>query len=138
MAGLKTKSNDASVVAFLHTIEPEQKRKDCFDILQLMQDVSGELPKMWGESIIGFGVYHYKYESSQEGDWMRIGFSPRKQNISLYLMGATTMQTNLWERLGKYKTGKSCVYLNKLADIDKSVLRDLIRESLNELKKKYG
>ena len=127
MAELKTKVNNKSVVDFLNSIDKEQKREDCFKILQLMQNIVKEQPKMWGDSIIGFGSYHYKYASGREGDWFKIGFAPRKQNISLYLMMyGFDKAEHILKKLGKYKTGKGCLYISKLSDIDFDVLKELI------------
>ncbi len=124
---LKTKITDASVTEFLDKVEPEQKRLDAYEILDIMKEVTGEEPKMWGPSIIGFGQYHYVYESGQEGDMCATGFSPRKAKHSLYIMGGTTKFPDLMDKLGKYKLGKSCLYVNKLADVDKEILRELIK-----------
>lgn len=137
MAELKTKLNDASVVKFLTTIENEQQRKDSFEILELMKEATCDEPKMWGNSIIGFGTYHYAYTSGREGDWMRIGFSPRKGKISLYLMCEVEHQTEILARIGKYKTGKSCFYINKMADIDRTVLKELIQSAIDKMKVQY-
>ena len=129
MAELKTKVNTASVEGFLNKIEDDQKREDCFEVVKIMKQVTKEEPKMWGPSIIGFGSYHYRYESGREGDMMRIGFSPRKQNITLYVgLGADT-ENPLLKKLGKYTTGKGCLYIKKLADVDRKVLHELITES---------
>ena len=129
MAELKTKLNDASIEDFLNTVEDEQKRKDCFEIVKIMKQVTKEEPKMWGPSIIGFGSYHYKYESGREGDMMQIGFSPRKQNITLYVGLGDNTENPLLKKLGKHTTGKGCLYIKKLADVDKKVLQDLITNS---------
>lgn len=137
MAELKTKPSDASVSAFLDAIEDESKRDDCHEILNMMQEATGDQPKMWGSSIIGFGIYHYKYASGQEGDWMRIGFSPRKQNIALYFMAGSGKHPDLLEKIGKYKTGKSCFYIKRLDDIDRGVLKKLMTANLDKLKKMY-
>ena len=136
MAELKTKPNDANVDAFLSTIENEQKRIDSYRILELMKQITGANPKMWGESIIGFGEYHYKYASGREGDWFLTGFSPRKQNFSIYLMSCENDKNfpDLFSKLGKHKTGKSCLYFNKLKDIDIQILGLLIEKSVEELK----
>jgi hypothetical protein len=133
----KTQPTDESVTAFLNAVENDQKRTDSFKILDMMRELSGEEPKIWGTSIIGFGTYHYKYASGREGDFLRIGFSPRKQNISLYLISGANKNPELLKQLGKHKTGKSCLYINKLADIDISILRSLIRKSLEEMKRLY-
>jgi Domain of unknown function (DU1801) len=130
-AEVKTKKNDASVEGFLNTIQDEEIRKDCFEIVQMMKKASKEEPKMWGSSIIGFGEYHYKYESGREGDTMKIGFSPRKQNITLYILFGANPENPLFKKLGKHTTGKGCLYIKKLADLDKKVLQELIKESAN-------
>lgn len=134
MSELKTKKNDASVEDFLHSVEDEKKRKDAFAILEMMKTITGEEPKMWGTSIVGFGSYHYKYASGQEGDWMQIGFSPRKQALTLYLMSGLEKHRDQLEKLGKYKTGKGCLYIKKLADVDWEVLKDMVRQSFSEKK----
>lgn len=129
MAELKTKQTEASVEDFLNTIKDEEIRRDCFEIVQMMKKASKEEPKMWGASIIGFGEYHYKYASGHEGDTMRIGFSPRKQNITLYILLGANPENPLLKKLGKHTTGKGCLYIKKLADVDKKVLQELISES---------
>lgn len=136
MAELKTKPNSANINDFLSKVENEQKRADSYKILELMKKVTGEEPIMWGNSIIGFGNYHYKYASGREGDWFLTGFSPRKQNFSIYLMSCENEKklNDLFAKLGKHKTGKSCLYFNKLADIDIRVLEKLIRQSVKDLK----
>lgn len=133
MAELKTKKNDGDVEAFLNTIEPEKKRQDSFEILRLMEEVTGEEAKMWGESIIGFGSYHYTYASGREADWMLVGFSPRKQNLTLYIMSGFDEYENLLDKLGKHKTGKSCLYIKKIEDVDTDVLRQLVKESVEHM-----
>jgi len=138
MAELKTKANDQSVEAFLQKVEPPQKRDESFKLVEMMKRLSGLEPTMWGESIVGFGTYHYKYASGREGEWFRIGFSPRKQNFSVYLMScdlANDLSDEL-QRLGKHKTGKACLYFNKLADIDTSVLEEMIVKALKILESK--
>jgi hypothetical protein len=134
----KTTENDASVTAFLNTVEHDGKRSDAFRILEMMRSCTGEEPKMWGSSIVGFGRYHYKYDSGREGDFMKVGFSPRKQNISLYIMTGFDRYDALMDKLGKFKTGKSCLYINKLADVDEDVLKDLITTSYDLMTEKYG
>ncbi|MBC8509884.1 MAG: DUF1801 domain-containing protein [Anaerolineales bacterium] len=129
MAELKTKLNDASVVDFLNSVEDDKKRQDSFKILELMQEVTGEEPKMWGTSIVGFGSYHFKYTSGKEGDWMATGFSPRKQNLTLYIMDGFEHYDDLLGKLGKHSTGKSCLYVKKTEDIDMDVLRKLVKLS---------
>jgi len=136
MAELKTKMNDASVQAFLDQVEPESKRQDCFRVLEIMREIVGEEPKMWGDSIVGFGQTHYKYASGREGDWFKIGFSPRKQNLTLYVMSGYEGYEDLMENLGKYKTGVSCLYLKHLDDVDVSVLREILRRTVEHLSNK--
>jgi uncharacterized protein DUF1801 len=139
MAELKTKENDASVEAFLKSIPDEKKVADSRQVMKVMEEVTGEKPKMWGTSIIGFGRYHYKYASGREGDWMLCGLSPRKQSISVYLLACGFEHfENLLQKLGKHKTGKGCLYVKKIEDIDVSVLKTLIKESVVYLKKQYG
>jgi len=130
MAELKTKVNDASVSTFLNNIEDEEKRADSFEILKIMKQVTRKEPKMWGASIIGFGDIHYKYESGREGDWFITGFSPRKQNLTLYVMGSYNPHTELLKKLGKHKTGVGCLYIKKLKDVDAKVLKELIEKSV--------
>ena len=131
---LKTKVNDANVTDFLNSVEDEQKRKDSFEILKIMKQVSKEAAKMWGSSIVGFGSYHYKGASGREGVWMLIGFSPRKQNITLYIMPGFERYQGLMKKLGKHSTGKSCLYIKRLSDIDVDVLKELMTESLKVMK----
>jgi hypothetical protein len=133
-AELKTKVNDESVEGFLNSVADEQKREDCFEILKLMKQVTKETPKMWGSSIVGFGSYHYKGASGREGDWMLTGFSPRKQNLTLYLMGGFDLHQDLLNKLGKYKTGVGCLYIKKLEDVDRKVLKELVTESVRTMK----
>ena len=129
MSEMKTKVNEASVDGFLSNVEDEQKRKDCFEIVKIMQQVTREAPKMWGSAIIGFGSYHYKYESGREGDMPQIGFSPRKQNLTLYIGVGDNSDNPLLKKLGKYTTSKACLYIKKLADVDRNVLQELIADS---------
>ncbi|WP_346238924.1 DUF1801 domain-containing protein [Niabella insulamsoli] len=140
MAELKTKQNNASVKDFINSFaDTEQKRKDGFELLKLMQDFTGYKAKMWGPSIIGFGKYHYKSERSrQEGDWPLVGFSPRKAAISLYVYSGGEAQDALLKELGKFKMGKGCIYVKKLSDIDTDVLKQLIRGTIVHLEAKYG
>jgi len=137
MTELKTKRTDASVIDFLNAVEHEGKRKDSFAILELMREVTGEEPAMWGPSIVGFGSYTYQYASGRQGEWMLVGFSPRKRNLTLYIMSGFDEYDSLLERLGKYKTGKSCLYINKLADVDLQVLRELVQLSVQHMKESY-
>ena len=136
MAELKTQKNDSSVKDFLNTVENEKRKQDSFVILDLMKKITQSQPSMWGPSIIGFGSYHYKYASGREGDWFLTGFSPRKQSLSIYIMSGFKKYEEILGRLGKYKTGKSCLYINKLEDIDMDVLEHLITESVEYLRKK--
>lgn len=123
---LKTRKNEASVEGFLNTVNDEQERTDSFTIVQMMQKATGDKPKMWGSGIIGFGSVHLKYESGRELDWFKMGFSPRKQNLTLYGCLGSKQQTELLKKLGKHKIGKGCLYINKLADVDTSVLKKII------------
>jgi hypothetical protein len=133
MAELKTQPSDASVEEFLNTISDETKRRDSFIILDLMRKVTGAEPRMWGSSIVGFGEKHYRYESGREIDWFVAGFSPRKQNLTLYLTYGDLQNSELLQKLGKYKTGKGCLYINKLADVDLAVLKEIIDQSNDSL-----
>lgn len=133
-AEVKTKVNDASVTKFLDSVTDEQKRNDCFEILKIMKQVTREEPKMWGTSIVGFGSYHYKGKSGREGDWMLVGFSPRKQNLTLYLMGGFDTHAALLDKLGKYTTGAGCLYIKKLDDVNKKVLKELVQASVKRMK----
>ncbi|HEX2995979.1 MAG TPA: DUF1801 domain-containing protein [Anaerolineales bacterium] len=135
-AELKTKVNEASVTDFLNSVEDEQKRQDSFEILKMMEQATKERPKMWGTSIIGFGTHHYKYESGREGDFLITGFSPRKQNITLYIADSLERYQGLLQKLGKHSTGKGCLYIKRLNDVDASVLKELISESHEAAQKK--
>lgn len=137
MAELKTKLNDGSVEDFLNSVEDEQKKRDSIEVLNIMTQITGDDAKMWGSSIIGFGNYHYKYDSGREGDWFITGFSPRKQALTLYIMAGFSRYDELLQKLGKYKTGKSCLYVKKLEDIDLNVLKELISSSVKYMKEKY-
>lgn len=135
MSSPKTIPNDASVLDFIGSVPDETKRNDSLKLLDLYTSITGESPKMWGSSIIGFGQYHYKSErSSQEGDWMITGFSPRKQNLTLYFMDGFDNYAQLLIKLGKHKTSKGCLYINKLSDVDTDVLTELITLSFNQMK----
>ena len=133
MAELKTRLNDKSVDAFLESIKNEKKRADSRVILNLMQKVTGAEPKMWGDSIIGFGSYHYKYASEREGDWFQTGFSPRKQSLTLYIMSGFENYDDLLADLGKFSTGKSCLYIKKIEDIDLEVLQEMVKLSVEHV-----
>lgn len=134
MAELKTKVNAASVEDFLNSIADENKRKDSFALLKLYRKITKMEPKMWGPSIIGFGSYHYKYDSGHEGDMALAAFSPRKANLTLYIMGAIEGQEERLKKLGKHKTSKGCLYINNLKDIDTVVLTELIKISMDFIK----
>ena len=134
MAELKTKLNDASVEAFLNGIDDEQKRADSFAVLKLMQQATKQPPKMWGTAIVGFGSYRYKYASGREGDWMLVGFSPRKANLTLYIMGDFEQRGALLAKLGKHTTGGGCLYVKHLADVDTGVLKEMVKQSVAHLK----
>jgi hypothetical protein len=138
MAELKTKATDASVADYLNAIENNQMRQDCWTIAELMQAATKAEPKMWGSSIVGFGTYHYVYASGREGDWMLLGLSPRKQNITLYLMGGFEQQEKLLASLGKYTHGKGCLYIKRLSDIHLPTLKKLIQESVVYMKNTYA
>ncbi len=139
MATLKTTVNDANVEDFINAVEDETKRQDSLKLLKLFSKVTGEKPKMWGSSIIGFGSYHYKSERSrQQGDWMLTGFSPRKQNLTLYVMSGLDHYQDLLKELGKHKTGVGCLYINKLADVDLAVLEKLIKKSFADMKAEHS
>ncbi len=129
MAEIKTKVNEASVEEFLSKVENEQKRRDSLEILKIMKQVTKQEPKMWGPAIIGFGSYHYKYESGREGDMPQIAFSPRKQYLTLYIGVGDDSDNPLLKKLGTYTTGKVCLYIKKLADVDRDVLQELIADS---------
>lgn len=133
MGELKTKRNQGDVEAFLNNIPDEKKRQDSFTILELMKQVTGKEPEMWGESIVGFGSYHYKYESGREGDWFVTGFSPRVQNLTLYIMTGFEEYDQLLSRLGKYKTGKACLYIKKMEDVDQDILKELVKKSVENM-----
>jgi hypothetical protein len=135
MADLKTRLNRRSVTKFLNAIPEAQKRRDSFTLLALMKQVTKAEPRMWGSSIVGFGSYHYKYESGREGDWFVTGFSPRKQNLTLYIMPGFESYGGLLGKLGKHKTGKSCLYVNTLEDVHLPTLKALIRQSVKHMNK---
>jgi hypothetical protein len=129
MAELKTQPNDQNVEAFLDSIPDEKKRRDCYTILEIMRQATQAEPKMWGSNIVGFGSYRYIYASGQTGDWFLVGFSPRKQNVTLYLMAGFEQYDELLAALGKHKTGKACLYIKRLGDIDLPTLKELVRQS---------
>ncbi|MCI0440394.1 MAG: DUF1801 domain-containing protein [Chloroflexi bacterium] len=135
MAELKTKPNEQSVEDFLNSVADDKKRRDSFALLELMKEVTKAEAKMWGPSIVGFGSYHYRYASGREGDWFLTGFSPRKQNLTLYIMAGFDQYDGLLKSLGKYKTGKACLYVNKLDDVDIPTLKKLIALSVEHMMK---
>ncbi|MET3699712.1 uncharacterized protein DUF1801 [Bacillus oleivorans] len=138
MYELKTKENDRSVIEFIESVEHPKKREDAYKLLDIFTETSGYPAKMWGTSIIGFGSYHYKYASGHEGDAPFVGFSPRKSNFSLYFATGDTKRDELLEKFGKHKSGKACVYINKIADIDVEVLKELISQSIAFLQETYS
>ena len=133
MAELKTKKNAASVEEFLQAVPEEGQRADAFRVLEILREVTGEEPAMWGTSIVGFGQAHYKYASGREGDWFLAGFSPRKGNLTLYFTSQFEKFAPYLERLGKHKTGVGCLYIKRLADVDEGVLRELVAVSLGRV-----
>ena len=137
MYELKTKENDHSVIEFIESVESEKKREDAYRLLDLFTETSGYEAKMWGTSIIGYGSYHYKYDTGHEGDVPLVGFSPRKARFSIYLATGDTEREELLEKLGKHKAGKGCIYVNKLQDINTDILKQLINQSIDFLKKRY-
>lgn len=137
MAENKTVETDASVETFLSAVEPEKKREDSLALDALFRRVTGWNPVMWGSSMVGYGSYHYRYASGREGDFLATGFAPRKANLSIHIMPGYQDYSAILDRLGKHKIGKSCLYLNKLADVDESVLEELIRTGLDDLGEKY-
>ncbi|MRH43911.1 DUF1801 domain-containing protein [Aquibacillus halophilus] len=137
MYELKTKENDNSVITFIENVDSPKKREDAYRLLDIFTETTGYKAKMWGPSIIGFGAYHYKYESGHEGDAPLVGFSPRKAKISLYFATGDTERGELLEEFGKHTSGKACVYINKVADINVDVLSTLINQSVKFLRETY-
>jgi hypothetical protein len=136
VAESKTKATDVDPLEFIDKVDGEEKRKDAKDLVRLMSNVTGKPPRMWGPTIIGFGKYHYKYESGREGEICMTGFSPRKPSLVLYL-GPGLEDKKLLARLGKHKVGKGCLYINKLADVDRAVLKELVVKAVTEMRKRY-
>jgi hypothetical protein len=134
MAEMKTKPTDHSVEEFLNEVADEERRADCFQVAKIMEEITGEKPKMWGPSIVGFGSYHYKYASGREGDWPVTGFSPRKKDLTLYLMMGFQKHGELMEKLGRHSAAKSCLYIKRLSDIHVPTLKKLIKESVKDLR----
>jgi hypothetical protein len=137
MAEPKTKRNKRSVETYLNRIPDERKRRDAFAMVDIMRKATKAEPKMWGSSIVGFGTYHYKYASGREGEWPLTGFSPRKQNLTLYIMGGFEQHDELLKSLGKYRAGKACLYVNKLDDVDLPTLRKLVKLSVQHMIKPH-
>lgn len=137
MSDLKTQQTDESVEAFLEGIADPERRGDCRALVGMMRDATGSEPAMWGASMVGFGRYHYRYESGREGDWFLTGFASRKSALTVYVMAGFERYDSIMERLGKYKTGKSCLYLKRLADVDRDALRELIEESVQHVRRRY-
>lgn len=135
MAELKTRPNDQDVVTFLNGVADEKKRKDSFALLEMMREVTGLEPVMWGDSIIGFGTYHYRYASGREGDMALTGFSPRKQNLTVYITSGFDHYQDLLQKLGKHSTSKTCLYIKRLDDIDLDILKELVRLSVHHMVK---
>src|ERR1041384_1097486 len=134
MAEQKTKPTDASVEDFLNRIPDAERREDCFAVAKMMEEITGERPVMWGPSIVGFGTYHYKYASGREGDWPISGFSPRKKDLTLYIMVGFEKYPELMEKLGKHSHSKSCLYIKRLSDIHLPTLKKLIKISIKDLR----
>jgi hypothetical protein len=137
MAENKTKETKQSVEKFLNSVKDEKRKNDCFKVLEMMKNITKHEPKMWGPSIVGFGSYHYKYESGREGDFLMTGFSPRAQNLTIYIMPGFEKYDTLMKQLGKHKTGKSCLYINNLEDVKLPVLKKIITEAFRYMVKKY-
>jgi hypothetical protein len=138
MVELKTRPTDASVEKFLEAVEHPRKKLDSLELLKIMKEVTQEKPVMWGPSIIGFGTYHYKYASGREADWLKVGFSPRKRSLTVYLAPGLDEISDLLEELGKHRVGKGCLYINKLSDVNTDILKKIIKKSVEILEKRYG
>jgi len=138
MAELKTKVSEASVADFLAAVPDPGRRADCLAVTELMRAVTGAEPEMWGPSIVGCGRYRYRYASGREGEWPLVGFSPRKQNLTLYVMAGFDGEDALLARLGKHTTGKSCLYLKRLSDVDPDALRELVERSVAHVRATNG
>ena len=134
MAEMKTKPTGASVEKFLNQVSDETRREDCFKVAQIMEEITGEKPVMWGPSIVGFGSYHYKYASGRVGDWPIAAFSPRKKDLTIYIMPGVQQYGELMEKLGKHSSAKSCLYIRRLSDVHVPTLKKLIRESVKTMK----
>lgn len=137
MAENKTKANDQSVLAFLENVQDAQKREDCFTLLRLMEEITGKPAKMWGDTMVGFDQYHYKYATGREGDSLLTGFSPRKQNLTIYITAGFEGYEPLLDKLGRHSIGKSCLYVKSLKDVDMAVLREMVQRSVDHMRKMY-
>lgn len=137
-AANKTVATKASVKAFLDAVEDDARRADAKALDKMMREISGEKPAMWGPAIVGYGRYHYRYDSGREGDFMKLGFSPRKANLVIYIMPGFEKYDALLKKLGRHKTGRSCLYINRLADVDQSALRELAARAWKHMSDKYG
>ena len=137
MSELKTRATDANVEGFLDTIADDARRQDCVRVLEIMKSATGAEPRMWGPTIVGFGSYHFRYDTGREGDWFLTGFSPRKGNLTLYITAGFDRYESLLSRLGKHKTGKSCLYIKRLADVDEAVLRELVTASVKHMQQTH-
>ena len=133
MSDMKTAETDADPALFLSRVENRGRAEDAQAVMEIMARITGQPPRMWGDSIIGFGTYRYKYASGRQAEWFLTGFAPRKQNLTLYIMSGFENYEQLLGQLGKHKTGKSCLYINKLEDINLDVLREMVKESVNHM-----
>ncbi len=138
MSELKTKPGQESVETFLASVEDGPKRRDCLDLAKMMTQITGRDPVMWGGRMVGFGSYHYRYDSGREGDWFVTGFAPRKRDLTIYIMPGFDEHGELLKKLGKHKSGKSCLYVKKLADVDVSLLKTLVEKSVRQMHEIYG
>lgn len=137
MAELKTRASNRSVAAFLKSVDNEARRADCLEVVDMMKKITRKKPRIWGESIVGFGTYHYRYDSGREGDSFITGFSPRKQYLTIYIMPGFSHYSELMKKLGKYKTGACCLYLKTLDDIDRAVLKELVSKSVQHMRETH-
>lgn len=137
MGKVRTAENDQDVGRFLSRVKDSEQKADCETLLAMLGEITGEKPRMWGSSIIGFGKYHYVYDSGREGEWPIIGFSPRARNLSIYIMPGFSGFAAQLKKLGKHKTGKSCLYINRLADVELEVLKEIAAQSVAEMRERY-
>ena len=138
MSEPKTKPSEESVETFLASVEDRQKRSDCLELAKIMKEVTGHDPVMWGGSMVGFGRYHYRYDSGREGDWFVTGFAPRKRDLTIYIMPGFDKYGELMKKIGKHRTGKSCLYVKQLADVDVTLLKSLVEKSVRQIHEIYG